>query len=360
MSIQNPTPLDGIIDGIKKNLGILIVFIVVFAFTAIVSDEGFLGAYNLQNVIRRASPYAILGIGMTFVIVTGGIDLSIGSLICLNACVLQYLMIQQGIPIPVCLLVVLVMSAIAGLCHGLLVTKVSLQPFVVTLCGLLIYRGLARWMTGDSSAGWQGQIPNLRQVATGGIGIPGTGFTLPWPFVVMVIIAILAAIFLHKTIYGRYLLALGRNEQAARYSGINTAKMTILAYMLCSVIAGIGGTIIALDQSLIQPGPFGTFYELYAIAAAVLGRCSLRGGQGFIFGVILGAALLPLIRNSISFLGIGDQIEFGVIGVVILLGVIVDEFVRRFAIKRRATLQAQAGDDSITSAPTEATDSNNA
>jgi ribose transport system permease protein len=342
MSNQQNRPIDGIVDGVRKNLGILVVFIVVFVFTAIVSDEGFLGAYNLQNVIRRASPYAILGIGMTFVIVTGGIDLSIGSLICLNACVLQNLMIQQGIPIPVCLLVVMLLSVCAGLCHGLLVTKISLQPFVVTLCGLLIYRGLARWMTGDSSVGWEGKIPNLRKVATGGFEIPFTGFILPWPFVLMVIIAIMAAIFLHKTIYGRYLLALGRNEQAARYSGIDTTKMTILAYVLCSFIAGIGGTIIALDQGLIQPGPFGTFYELYAIAAAVLGRCSLRGGQGFIFGVILGAALLPLIRNSISFLGIGDQIEFGVIGVVILLGVIVDELVRRYTIKRRAIIQAQS------------------
>lgn len=344
-------------DGVKKNLGILIVFVLVFSLTAAASGDGFLSAYNLQNLIRRAAPSAILGIGVTFVIVTGGIDLSIGSLICLNACVLQLLMIQQGIPIPVCLAIVVFMSVAVGFCHGLLITKVSLQPFVVTLCGLLIYRGVARWLTGDKSVGWQDQIPNLRKVATGGLDIPFTGqtgadgeviagsaFSLPWPFIVMLVIAILSAIFLHKTIYGRYLLALGRNEQAARYSGIKTDNMVILAYVLCSLISGIGGIIIALDQSLIQPQPFGAFYELYAIAAAVLGRCSLRGGQGFIFGVVMGAALLPLIRTSISFLGIGDQIEFGVIGVVILLGVIVDELVRRFAMKRRAIMQARADD----------------
>ena len=145
-------------DGVKKNLGILIVFVLVFSLTAAASGDGFLSAYNLQNLIRRAAPSAILGIGVTFVIVTGGIDLSIGSLICLNACVLQLLMIQQGIPIPLCLAIVVLMSVAVGFCHGLLITKVSLQPFVVTLCGLLIYRGVARWLTGDKSVGWQDQI----------------------------------------------------------------------------------------------------------------------------------------------------------------------------------------------------------
>jgi ribose transport system permease protein len=270
-----------------------------------------------------------------FVIVTGGIDLSVGSLICLNACVLQWLLIQQGVPPITGLLIILLLSMVIGLCHGLLITKVSLQPFVVTLCGLLLYRGLARWMTGDQNVGWGSTIPELREVATYGISFPGTTFVLPWPFVVMIVIAILSALFLHKTIYGRYLLALGRNEQAARYSGINTSRMVVVAYVLCSVISAIGGTIMALYQSLIQPTAIGTFYELYAIAACVLGRCSLRGGQGYVFGVIMGAALLPLIRNSISFLGIGDQLEFGVIGVVILIGVVFDELVRTVAVMRR-------------------------
>ena len=321
----------------SKNLGILSVFVVVFLLTAGLSESGFLSAGNLQNLVQRASGYAILGIAMMFVIVTGGIDLSVGSLICLNACVLQWLLIQQGVPPVTGLLIILLLSVVIGLCHGLLVTKVSLQPFVVTLCGLLLYRGLARWMTGDQNVGWGGDIPELRKVATGGIPF-GDTFVLPWPFVVMMVIAIVAAMFLHKTIYGRYLLALGRNEQAARYSGIDTNRMVIVAYVLCSVISAIGGTIMALYQSLIQPTAIGTFFELYAIAACVLGRCSLRGGQGYVFGVIMGAALLPLIRNSISFLGIGDQLEFGVIGIVILIGVIFDEIVRALAVMRREGL----------------------
>lgn len=157
----------------------------------------------------------------------------------------------------------------------------------------------------------------------------------------MIGLAIVAAIFLNKTIYGRYMLALGRNEQAARYSGIDTNRMVVLAYVLCSLIAGFGGILFALDSNSIQPDNFGSFYELYAIAAAVLGGCSLRGGQGSIFGVVIGAAILPLLRNSINLLGMPTTLEFAIIGVVILAGVIVDEVVKRIAAKRRSSLAAR-------------------
>jgi len=200
-------------------------------------------------------------------------------------------------------------------------------------------------MTGDSVQGFKGSYDSLRYLAIGKIplgNIPGIGeFNLPVPFLLMIGLAIVAAIFLNKTIYGRYLLALGRNEQAARYSGINTDRMVVLAYMLCSLVAGFGGILFALDSNSIQPDNFGSFYELYAIAAAVLGGCSLRGGQGSIFGVVIGAAILPLLRNSINLLGMPTTLEFAIIGVVILAGVIVDEVVKRMAAKRRAALAAR-------------------
>ena len=200
-------------------------------------------------------------------------------------------------------------------------------------------------MTGDSVQGFKGSYDSLRYLAIGKIplgNIPGIGeFNLQVPFLLMIGLAIVAAIFLNKTIYGRYLLALGRNEQAARYSGINTDRMVVLAYMLCSLVAGFGGILFALDSNSIQPDNFGSFYELYAIAAAVLGGCSLRGGQGSIFGVVIGAAILPLLRNSINLLGMPTTLEFAIIGVVILAGVIVDEVVKRMAAKRRAALAAR-------------------
>jgi ribose transport system permease protein len=147
-------------------------------------------------------------------------------------------------------------------------------------------------------------------------------------------------VFLNRTIYGRYLLALGRNEQAARYSGINTDAMTVLAYVICSLLAGFGGMLFIFDVNSAQPSDFGNFYELYAIAAAVLGGCSLRGGEGTIFGVVIGAAVMQVLRNSINMLQIPTQLEFAIIGAVILVGVIVDELVKRLAAKRRAARRA--------------------
>lgn len=323
----------------KKNLGILGLFLFVFIATAIANPK-FINAYNMENLITRASLYGIIGIGVAFVIVTGGIDLSIGSVIGLVGTTLPLLLIEYEKSAFVGLLTVFAMVIAIGLAHGVLITKLNLQPFVVTLCGLLIYRGVARGIAGDDPQGFEGKFEWITWLANGKIPIYGK-FDLPVPFLILVTLAIAAAVFLNKTIYGRYLLALGNNELGARYSGIETKKMIIVAYVICSVIAGFGGILFAAYSGSVQPDNFGSFYELYAIAAAVLGGCSLRGGQGSIFGVLIGAAILPLIRNSINLLGMKTTLEFAIIGVVILVGVIVDELVKRFTAKRRATLQAQ-------------------
>ncbi|MFP6601065.1 MAG: ABC transporter permease, partial [Pirellulaceae bacterium] len=145
----------------------------------------------------------------------------------------------------------------------------------------------------------------------------------------LLVIAVVAAIFLNRTIYGRYLLALGRNVEAARYSGINTDRMIIVAYIICSVCAGIGGILFALDGNSIQPASHGNFYELYAIAAAVLGGCSLRGGEGSIAGVVIGAAVMFVLYNAINLLGIPSTLEFAIIGLVILVGAMTDEVAKK-------------------------------
>jgi len=145
----------------------------------------------------------------------------------------------------------------------------------------------------------------------------------------LLVIAVVAAIFLNRTIYGRYLLALGRNVEAAKYSGINTDRMIIVAYIICSLCAGIGGILFALDGNSIQPASHGNFYELYAIAAAVLGGCSLRGGEGSIAGVVIGAAVMFVLYNAINLLGIPSTLEFAIIGVVILVGAMTDEVAKK-------------------------------
>ena len=350
----------------KKNIGILCIIAFVFLATIVgtlytendgfppagrlykaLTDLPFLSPYNLFNLVERSALYGIIGVGVGFVIITGGIDLSIGSLIGLVAITFPFVVVTKGMPLSVGLGAILAVSLIAGLAHGLLITKLKLQPFVVTLCGLMIYRGIARWLVADKTMGYGAKSFEGLKLLVGKVSqlpgcseLPGAKH-VPVAFLIFIVLAIVAAVFLNKTIYGRYLLALGRNEQAARFSGINTTLMIVVAYVICSLISGFGGLLFALDYGSIQPDSFGNFYELYAIAAAVLGGCSLRGGEGSILGVALGAALMRLLMNSISMLGIDDQLELAVIGTVILIGVIADEVVKRMAAKRRAILQAR-------------------
>ena len=374
----------------NKSRGILLLLLTVSAFSALMNPD-FLTPYNLQNIIRWTSLFGILSIGVAFVIITGGIDLSIGSLVGLVGCLLPMLLVNQGMGAAAALGTVLAVSLLVGLAHGLLVTRLRLQPFVVTLCGLLLYRGYARYLTADQTQGFGTGFQELKLLATGkpvtlavlaataGVIIliislvrrirsrtdtdrpaakwlgaaagallvlggawvrfgdiqPLSRILVPAPFLIMVALALLAGIFLNQTIYGRYLLALGRNREAARYSGIDTDRMVILAYAICSLMAGIGGILFALDINSIQPSGHGNFYELYAIAAAVLGGCSLRGGEGSILGVVLGAAVMRVLYNAINLLGIPTQLEFAIIGGVILAGVAGDELVRKVVARRQ-------------------------
>jgi ribose/xylose/arabinose/galactoside ABC-type transport system permease subunit len=643
----------------NKIMGILLLLVYACIATAILSDGRFLMPDNIQNVFRRSSLFGIIGIGAALVIITGGIDLSIGSLIGLVGCLLPMLLapsyMDQGDLVPIisvdteqsivqvsgevswlenfdqlsytndagnnrtlmvksasqagdqttivvsgniravnpgvllqparmshmnvglAIALVMLVSLGAGLLHGVLITKVKLQPFVVTLCGLLFYRGLARWISGDQTkgfgaiytdtlnplatgrpvslalmmvlvgivlAGWlvlrisrhrrqpisspvssqswffllmamvmilaggsrfvqlddgpviqmasaanvrvyvvaepdgsrkidllhdqmklgkmidgelvrspgpaglmpqvllsylgylvilaflwsllvigrrnpgsvvlsasflllgllvlvgaillktsgrswagpawtprmnilavlaslalfataisyyarkglkaAGSAARLPLVVTGVLGacwllgrIPLGQTLIPAPMITLLVLAILAIIFLNQTIYGRYLLALGRNEDAARYSGIRTDRMVILAYVICSGAAGVAGILFALDINSVQPSGHGNFYELYAIAAAVLGGCSLRGGEGSILGVIIGAAVIQVLYNSIILLSIPSQLEFAIIGLVILAGVMTDELVKRYRQRRRAIEEAAAAIRSV-------------
>lgn len=321
---------------LKKSLGITVLLGVICLATALVSSS-FLSSYNVENLIRRTALFGIIGIGVAFVIMTGGIDLSVGSIVCLVGCGLPWLLTVHHWPLSQALYAVAAVSIALGLIHGLLITKLRIQPFIVTLCGLLLYRGIARGFTEDQTVGFGNDFKAFRMLATGQIQLPGVhGFTLPAPCIFLAIVAVVAAVFLNGSIYGRYLLALGSNEQAARYSGINTGRMIVLAYVISSSLAGFGGVLFVLDVNSAQPVDFGNFYELYAIAAAVLGGCSLRGGEGSIFGVIVGTALMQVLRNMINLTTRHHNMEFAIIGGVILIGVIADELMKRYATSRRA------------------------
>jgi ribose transport system permease protein len=209
-----------------------------------------------------------------------------------------------------------------------------MQPFVVTLCGLLIYRGAARYYTDDGTAGFDfGQtFPTLEWLTTGHIwGVPNS-------FIAFVVIAAIMAVVLHKSVFGRYLFAVGKNEEAARYSGINTRAVVVASYVICSGLAGISSVYFAMYTRSVAPASHGTFYELYAIAAAVLGGCSLRGGEGSILGIALGAVLLQILQNLVNLLGIPSSLNFAVMGGVIVLGVLIDSQLQQLR-QRRAALR---------------------
>lgn len=324
----------------KKLFGIFGLLMAVCIATTLMSDK-FLTPFNIENLIRRTALFGVLSIGVSFVIITSGIDLSIGSVVCLIGVGLPWLLTVPKLSLLVALPLVLVTSLAIGWIHGTLITRLRIQPFVVTLCGLLIYRGVARGFTRDQTMGFGNDFRALRWLSTGKLTIPGIdNFGIPFPCVILLIVAILAAFFLNQTIYGRYLLALGRNEDAAKYSGIRTERLIVLAYMICSTLGGLGGMLFVLDVNSAQPADFGNFYELYAIAAAVLGGCSLRGGQGTIIGVILGTALMQVLRTMITLVdALPKNIEYAIIGAVILGGVVADEVIKRYVASRKAARQ---------------------
>lgn len=304
----------------RKELGTFILLVVLCVVLAIL-NPAFIDAANLQNLARLIGIYGIFSIGLGLVIITGGIDLSVGSVFALLGVLLSIFLVEYQMPAVLAVLAVLAITTVLGLFNGLLITKVKMQPFIVTLCGLLFYRGLARYVADDETKGFGAAsgFETLQKLATGSV------FGIPTPFIILIVISVIAWIVLHRSIFGRYLFAVGRNETAARYSGINSDSIITGAYVLCGLLAGISGVLLAFYTNSISPSSHGNAYELYGIAAAVLGGCSLRGGAGSIIGILIGTALLQVLQNLVNLLGIPSSLNFAVMGVVILLGVIADQ-----------------------------------
>ena len=312
----------------RKELGIFALLVVLCVVTAIINPR-FVSPANLQNMARLIGMYGIFSIGIGMVIITGGIDLSVGSVFALLGVLLSMMLTQWAIPSALAVLAVVGIATGLGLLNGLLVTRVRITPFIVTLCGLLFYRGLARFIAGDETKGFGSAagFETLRNLATGSL------FRVPMPFVLLIIISVVMWVVLHRSVYGRYLLAVGRNEEAARYSGINSRAVITSAYVLSGLLAGIAGVVFAFYTNSISPSSHGNFYELYGIAAAVLGGCSLRGGEGSIIGILIGTALLQVLQNLVNLLGIPSSLNFAVMGAVILIGVIADQLFERRSAK---------------------------
>jgi ribose transport system permease protein len=310
----------------KKDLAIFLLLVVLCVVVTALNPR-FLSPANLQNTARLIGAFGIFSLGLGLVIITGGIDLSVGSSFALLGVILSIMLTEWHLPWPVAVLVIVVFAALVGLVHGLLITRLRLQPFVVTLCGLLVYRGLARFIADDETKGFgdAAGFRTLQHLMTGSL------FGVPTPFVAMALIGAVMWVVLHRSVYGRHLFATGRNETAARFSGIDVRRVIVSTYVILGVLTGISAIFFAFYTNSISPSSHGSFFELYGIAAAVLGGCSLRGGEGSIVGILLGTTLLQVLQNLVNLLGIPSSLNFAVMGGVILLGVVGDQLLQRRA-----------------------------
>lgn len=282
-------------------------------------EIAFFGPENLANLAQRVGILGIYAIGAGIVIITGGIDLSIGSVIGFVGVLMAMTVGKFELNPWLVAFGCMILCAGLGWWHGFLIGRFNLQPFVVTLCTLLLLRGLARGISGGISQ-------KLDGFSTLG---NGTFLHVPIPFWILIAIALIVGFFMNFTIYGRYLYAIGRNAEAVRYSGINVNRIRTAAYITCAVLSAIAGVVSISYTGEVQPASAGLMFEMWAIAAAVLGGCSLRGGEGSVLGVIIGAALIKVMYNGINLIGISTEWEWAVIGIVILGGVIADAAYKR-------------------------------
>ncbi len=308
----------------RRELAVLGLLLVVGTALALASPQ-FLTGQNLQNLARRVGMSGIFAVGLGLVIITGGIDLSVGSLFALLGILQCFLLVDWHVAWWVALPLILACGGLLGLGHGLLITGLRLWPFIVTLCGLLIYRGTAQFIAGNNSKGF-GTGEGFHGVQA---FLTGAWCGVPVPFWLMLAVAGAGGVLLHGTVYGRHLYAVGHNEEAARHSGIRTGLVITAAYVLCGLTAALSSILFAFDSGGITPSNHGSFYELYGIAAAVVAGCSLRGGQGSMIGIVLGVVLIQLIPNLVNLLGWDTSLTFAVMGVVILAGAIADGVLTR-------------------------------
>ncbi|HEV8133430.1 MAG TPA: ABC transporter permease [Pyrinomonadaceae bacterium] len=321
----------------KKELGIFVLLIVLCIIVAAVNPN-FLLPINLQNLARQIGAFGIFSIGLGIVIITGGIELSVGSMMALLGVLLSMMLTEWHFGVIPAVLLSIIIAMCLGLIHGLLITRLNMQPFIVTLCGLLFYRGLARFITNDETKGF-GTVSGLdflRYLANGNL------VGIPMPFVLLILISIITWVLLHRSVYGRYLLATGRNPEAARYAGINTNRIVTTAYVVSGTLTAISGIIFAFYTNSVSPANHGNAYELYGIAAAVLGGCSLRGGEGSVIGILIGTALLQVLRNLVNLLGIPSSLDFAVMGAVILIGVMADQILTERRNRRQVALMRES------------------
>ncbi len=313
-------------DAIQRVLafGALIVMIVAFS----IASPNFLQFNNVVGILLATAVNGVLALGVTFVIISGGIDLSIGTVMTLSAVMTGVLITNMDLPVPVGIVGGVATGALAGLVNGILIARFKIPPFIATLGMLNVAKGLALVISGLKPI-YFNDTPEVNQAAMGSlIGSVIPGLAIPNIVLVLFGAGVVASLVLSKTILGRYTFALGSNEEASRLSGVSVDRWKIAVYTVCGLFAGLAGVLLAARLNSAQPS-LGQGYELDAIAAAVIGGTSLSGGEGSILGTVIGAFVISTLTNGLRIMSVPQEWQIVVTGGIVILAVYLDVVRRR-------------------------------
>ena len=328
-------------EPIRKHWLLLSVFSFVIVAFLVLQLDAFFTSRNLLNIARSFSWIAIAAFGESLVIIIGGIDLSVGAVMGLTGLISAF-SIQAGLPVWLAILIGLSTGGLVGWVNGFVIGRVKLPPFIVTLATMSIARGATHGLSG----GWSvTDLPwNFRFL--GQSDLSSGAFSLPLPFIIMLVLALLVHLLMQKTLLGRYIYAEANNEKALVISGVNVFNVKILTYTLCGLLAATGGLLMTARLGVATPTA-ASGYELDIIVAAVIGGTSLFGGRGTIFGVLMGAALMQVLRNGLVLLGFPAYWQEAAMGVMILLAIMMDYWRQERAFpwrrEKRSTVQKLPG-----------------
>lgn len=323
--MKNGTVLKKVRKGLNT-MGVYLIPLIMFAILSITS-EYFLTSSNIINLMMQVAVVGILAVGQTFVIVTGGIDLSVSSLLSFTGCLAIGLYNDMAIGLMAPLLVAILVGAAVGFCNGIFVSKMKMEPFIVTLATQSIVQALVLFYTDGKPK----YINNASELVTdinygSDFRFIGSGKlfgVIPMPFVIMAVVAVILGVFLAKTRPGRYIFAVGGNRETARLSGINVARYQILAYSICGITTAIAGIVYAARVATGLP-TMGSGYELNSVSAVVIGGTALSGGKGSIGKTVAGAFVFAILANGLNLLGVSSYYQYLANGVIILIAVIIN------------------------------------
>jgi ribose transport system permease protein len=297
----------------------LIAMLVVFSF----ASENFFTPDNLSAILLATAVNGVLAIAVTFVIITGGIDLAVGTVMTFAAVTAGVFITQWHLPVAVGLVAAIGAGAVSGLVSGVLIAKLKIPPFIATLGMMMLTKGLSLVISGTKPIYFT-DTPEFSGISMDSwLGVVFPAFPVPNAVLIFFVVAIVASVVLNKTILGRYTFALGSNEEAVRLSGVNVDRWKMAVYTLGGAICGIAGILIASRLNSAQPA-LGQGYELDAIAAAVIGGTSLSGGEGTILGAVIGAFIMSVLTNGLRILSVPQEWQTVITGVIIIVAVLTD------------------------------------